>query len=115
VSGAIAKAALPADDAVAIATQADYSCALRPGNELWCWGENNFDIFRQGSAADVLTPTQVPGISASQVALGDDHICIIDSADSSVKCWGSSIHGQAGIDRPFLHRSPAPTVLVCEP
>lgn len=116
VTGSIAKALLPADDAIAIDTHDDYSCAIRSNDQLWCWGRNDGDKFATGGTdVTIDTPVQVPGLTVTDMGLGDDHICVIDSIDSSVKCWGSNLNGQIGLDRPFQMDDPTTTVLVCEP
>ncbi len=109
------KAMLPADDALSITARGDQTCAIRPNNELWCWGQNDNDIYRtQSPVGIVVVPLQVPGVVAKSAALGRQHICVVDAADA-VQCWGSNGQGQLGNARDLVTATPSATVIVCEP
>lgn len=97
-------------DATAIATGTYHTCALRAGGTVWCWGDNAFGQVGNGSfSGDVLTPTQVAGISgATAVSAGGWHTCAV--AGGSVYCWGLNDFGQIGTGS-LNDREPSPLVV----
>jgi alpha-tubulin suppressor-like RCC1 family protein len=78
------------------------SCMILQSGELKCWGMNNFGQLGLGHKNNVDTPTTVVGVhgrgnsGAIQVALGNQHTCIIDTYNT-VYCWGYNRHGQLGV------------------
>lgn len=85
------------DDATAVAVGADFSCGLRKGGELWCWGSGSAGQLGQGDGVDHYEPVKVPGLPpVAQVEAGGDFVCILGT-DYSVWCWGSNDRGQLGI------------------
>jgi len=83
---------------VAAATGGLHTCALSAAGAVKCWGYNALGELGLGDTAMRLTPTDVPGLGASIVALGvgDNHTCVL-SAAGAVKCWGSNSYGQLGL------------------
>jgi hypothetical protein len=73
-------------------------CALRPGGEVQCWGNNE------------TVPTTVSGLSASVIQVGHDHHCAIRTS-GEVVCWGPGADAEAGIGRDSGQRTPAANVL----
>jgi len=83
-------------DATAIAAGDNFTCALRGGSEVWCWGSNGSGQLGQpdtlGSSA---TPLRVDGLAgASALAAGGQFACAL--LDSGVRCWGANNQGQLG-------------------
>jgi alpha-tubulin suppressor-like RCC1 family protein len=74
-----------------------HSCAIRPGGQILCWGNNEHGQLGNGTTMD----SAVPGIANSSfnpVALsvgGADHTCATLST-GSVWCWGSATSGELG-------------------
>lgn len=75
-----------------------HSCALTVGNEVWCWGDNQFGQLGTGDFVDNLIPAVVIGLPVGQIAQlvsGHDHSCVrLQVGD--VWCWGSNLDGQLG-------------------
>ncbi|MBT8492136.1 MAG: hypothetical protein KJO07_03670, partial [Deltaproteobacteria bacterium] len=114
-TGAPVKVTLPTDDAKAVVAQRQKSCAILGDDTIWCWGDNEDDLFRNPAVEDITrTPVQVLDTAVTQVDVGNDHMCAIYLADSSVHCWGRNDRGQLGDGRATNTLSPSPTVLTCE-
>ena len=81
----------------AIVGGSDQTIALKPGGNIWAWGENdNGEVGNGSSETNVLLPVQVltEGVS---IAAGDDHSLAIRS-DGTVWTWGANNDGQLGIN-----------------
>jgi hypothetical protein len=84
-------------DATSLSLAGNRSCALRNGDELWCWGENFKSTIDASGATQIPTPTRIrrnfEGVSANlftQVAQDSNNICgIIKKTGDQVACWGS--------------------------
>jgi len=73
-----------------------HSCAVMPGQTVWCWGRNTTGQLGDGSNADSLVPVLVRSLPpAVDVSAGHDDTCIVDTA-YQVWCWGSNAFGQLG-------------------
>lgn len=80
-----------------------HTCALAADGTVYCWGQNDWGQCGTGatdagfSAADVLTPTQVQGLTgkALEVEAGTNHTCALIEG-GSVMCWGADDRGQLG-------------------
>jgi alpha-tubulin suppressor-like RCC1 family protein len=87
-----------------------HSCALEgnPGT-VWCWGANqNAQVGNGGTAAAVLTPTMVSGISdAVEIVAGGTFSCA-RRASGQVLCWGYNYMGWLGIGSTSPTRVTAP-------
>ena len=62
---------------VAAAVGYEFSCGLRAGGTVACWGDNS------------LGQIDVPGEEFVEVSAGEDHACGVRS-DGTVSCWGSN-------------------------
>ncbi len=92
------------DDAVDLGLGYAFSCAVRAGGRIACWGDGR-DLLL-GSAQTcaepaapcrVLTPVQVPlVVDAVEVVAGDRHACARTAA-GEVWCWGRNDHGETGL------------------
>jgi alpha-tubulin suppressor-like RCC1 family protein len=85
-------------DAVAISLGAVHSCALRLDHSVVCWGDDS--ILELGSEVKDLysaTPVVVVGAgSATRVASGGFHSCLVTDGQGNVYCWGDDHEGQLG-------------------
>ncbi len=75
-----------------------HTCCIDSLDNLKCWGRNNKGQLGDGSNTQLSIPTTISlGTSefATEMALGYDHTCIIDSSQS-VSCWGGNAYGQLG-------------------
>jgi alpha-tubulin suppressor-like RCC1 family protein len=74
-----------------------HTCAITDTGGVMCWGLNVYGQLGDGSITLSPIPVQVIGLDqrALELALGDDHSCIIIE-DGSVRCWGSNVNGQLG-------------------
>jgi len=94
--------------AVAVSNGYAHVCAILDDGSLKCWGSNRGNlggVYGQSNAAcnhpsgDCRSPANVdigPGRTASAIATGEDHTCVILD-DGSVKCWGRNDYGQLGL------------------
>ncbi len=80
-----------------IAANADYSCAVRRGDQAaFCWGSGAYGKLGDGDTADASTPVAVSGTTGvKQLMLGHDHACAITQT-GRVRCWGRGAGGRLG-------------------
>jgi alpha-tubulin suppressor-like RCC1 family protein len=87
------------EDATAITAGGGFTCALRAGGRVACWGNNvdgKLGDGGEGIDANRATPRDVPGISrAIAISAGDSSACARFSTD--IRCWGVNTAGQLGI------------------
>jgi alpha-tubulin suppressor-like RCC1 family protein len=78
---------------VSLGMRDQYTCASKDDGSLWCWGDPKPSV---GANGHLLTPVQMTGMTARQVAVGrSDYACAI-KPDESLWCWGNNEHGQLG-------------------
>ena len=84
------------------------ACALAPGGQVSCWGDNSAGQLGVGSTGRTVTaPQVVPGLSqVAQVAAGSAQVCARTAAGETW-CWGNNAAGQVG-DGTTTNR-PSPT------
>jgi alpha-tubulin suppressor-like RCC1 family protein len=91
-------------DARAIAAGDGFTCAVRSGGQVACWGVDLLPT--PGGAAQILdSPTEVPGIGgAVAVAAGAYNACAL-LASGQVACWGDDRLGEIGTPAcpPLVH------------
>lgn len=89
-------AVMDMSDAVSVTSGSGFSCALRSGRTVSCWGWNEWGQLGDGtSAAMSTTPTDVVGLSGvDQVVAGGWHACA--RVGGAVRCWGRNDSGQLG-------------------
>ena len=77
----------------------DATCAITPGDALYCWGDNEIGQFGDGAGAPgLMVPHPVPAGSGKRwrdVAVGDSHVCGITTAGEAF-CWGEDHYGELG-------------------
>lgn len=75
-----------------------HACAISnnpAAGSLWCWGKNTNGQVGDSTTTNRLTPVQLTGFVATQIAAGMDHSCAIMSG-MNVYCWGKGANGQIG-------------------
>jgi alpha-tubulin suppressor-like RCC1 family protein len=83
------------EGATDLAVGVGHVCGLEQG-ALACWGRNTYGQLGLGVAGgDVLTETEVTGVSPKKMSLGASHTCVIDANDALL-CWGRNEEGQIG-------------------
>lgn len=87
-----------------LASGDNFTCAIRSGGILRCWGHNQngqLGLSNMETVGDNEHPDDVPAVdlgtgrTAIQVAAGAEHTCVIVN-DGSVRCWGRNGSGQLG-------------------
>lgn len=81
-----------------------YTCAIKSGS-VYCWGNGTYA--GQGTAANVLAPSTLAGMSGTAVALEDGgyHACAVLSG-GELYCWGGNTYGQVGTGDKVARLSP---------
>lgn len=96
-----ARSATPVDaigitDAKAVACGASFSCALRSGGGVVCWGNGLGGQLGNGSKQLQPSPSAVSSLGdAVAISAGESHACAVKS-DGKVSCWGDGVNGQLG-------------------
>jgi len=87
-------------DAVSIETGGlglrGYTCALRTGGKVSCWGDNFWGNLGVGTnTADATTPVELAGFGGvTELALGVDATCALQG--TALSCWGHGAYGKIG-------------------
>ena len=83
-------------DAVGIACGASFSCALRSGGGVACWGNGLGGQLGTGSKQIQPAPAPVSMMTnAIAISAGESHACAV-KADGKIACWGDNVNGQLG-------------------
>jgi alpha-tubulin suppressor-like RCC1 family protein len=83
-------------DAKAIACGASFSCALRAGGTVACWGNGLGGQLGNGSKQLQPSPVAVSNLTdAIAISAGESHACAVKS-DGKLVCWGDGVNGQLG-------------------
>jgi alpha-tubulin suppressor-like RCC1 family protein len=91
--GALSQSLIPVSvpdfsDVTALAAGFDYTCAIRAGGEVACWGGNSVGQLGDETLSDTWTPVPVSGITDAQaIDAGFQYTCVLRAA-GSVTCWG---------------------------
>jgi alpha-tubulin suppressor-like RCC1 family protein len=109
-------AAAPASLWIHIAAGRDFTCGIREGNTLWCWGAGASGALGTGHTTDENQPQQITRPTAGWVSVtaGDHYGCAVRK-DGALWCWGYNRDGEAGIGttvnvtRPHQVTTPAST------
>ena len=73
------------------------TCAIDLTGQTWCWGTDWKESIERKGWVKTRIPKLMEGLpSASQIAVGWSHICVISEVDGSVWCWGSNGVGELG-------------------
>jgi alpha-tubulin suppressor-like RCC1 family protein len=83
------------------------TCAILDNGQLKCWGNNEFGQLgyddttsrgdKEGDIAALKNVNLGVGRTAKSIAAGIRHTCVILD-NNQVKCWGSNVYGQLGLD-----------------
>ncbi|MEM0324784.1 MAG: DUF2341 domain-containing protein, partial [Candidatus Aenigmatarchaeota archaeon] len=86
------------DNAIAISSGGDNTCALLSNGSIMCWGLNYFGQLGIGYISYYEpTPQPVIGIdNAIAISTSGAHTCALLS-NGSIMCWGDNYYGQLGI------------------
>jgi alpha-tubulin suppressor-like RCC1 family protein len=83
-------------DAKGIACGAVFSCALRAGGTVACWGNGLGGQLGNGTKQLQPSPAPVSNLTnAVAISAGESHACAVKS-DGKVVCWGDNVNGQLG-------------------
>jgi alpha-tubulin suppressor-like RCC1 family protein len=110
----------PITDAIAVGAAVNYSCAVRTGGTVWCWGENancnDGGQLGDGTTNDATLAVQVIRASDSQPLTGIAqvsgaycHTCARDTTGGAW-CWGTNSEGRLGDGTVVSHLSAAPVL-----
>jgi alpha-tubulin suppressor-like RCC1 family protein len=85
------------NDAVAVEGGSTFTCALRAGGGVACWGANYSGQLGNGTkGGEAATPVPVAGVNdAVALGVGDVHACVVRRG-GAVACWGGNLYGQLG-------------------
>jgi len=73
-----------------------FSCAVRDGGTVACWGQGKYGQLGNGAVSDSTTPVEVSALSeVVTVGAGNFHACALKK-DGSVWCWGINTKGSLG-------------------
>ena len=98
IAGAVPAAAAAAPRWIHLAAGQDFTCGIREGNTLWCWGAGGSGALGTGHTADENRPQQITRPTAGWVSVtaGNDYGCAARK-DGALWCWGYNHDGEAGI------------------
>ena len=92
--------------ALAVSAGGDHTCALLDDHTVKCWGANESGQAGVGTATDVgdgpgemgdaLSPVDLGGKGALEIAAGTAHTCAVDD-EYRLHCWGRATEGQLGL------------------
>ena len=92
----------------AISSGYEHTCAVQPGGNLTCWGDNTYGQLgngQRGNGADpnakvesLVTVNRAGVIPVSAVAATKHATCVISSGDNKVRCWGGDSANELGYD-----------------
>lgn len=89
----------------------DITCALALGR-AFCWGKNERGSLGTGDTNDRTSPTPVAtDVRFDALAIGNNHVCGLESATGNVFCWGDGSYGQLGQGDLAPRSTPAPVSL----
>jgi alpha-tubulin suppressor-like RCC1 family protein len=95
--------------AVQLTSGGTYSCALRAGGDVACWGGGG--ALGDGTTTTRLAPTPVPALAdVVEIRAAAGHTCA-RLGSGGVRCWGGNEEGQVGDDTISRNRL-APTGVV---
>jgi alpha-tubulin suppressor-like RCC1 family protein len=87
-----------------------HTCAIRlTGSLVYCWGRSNWGQVGTGNTGNVLTPTQIFGLAASNLAAGDWFTVMLSTA-GEVWTWGRNLDYELGNGTTISSPSPVRTL-----
>jgi alpha-tubulin suppressor-like RCC1 family protein len=95
-------------DAKNIACGASFSCALRGGGTVSCWGNGLGGQLGNGTKQIQIAPAAVSNLTnAVAISAGESHACAVKS-DGKLVCWGDNVNGQLGTGDQLERTTPTP-------
>ena len=89
-----------------------FTCAVRVGGTVWCWGDNTSGQIGDDSTTDRAVPTLVMmSAIAIDVDAGEMHACQRTAA-GALSCWGLNGNGQLGDNTTTDHHTGGTPVMV---
>lgn len=86
-------------DAVRVAAGGNFTCVVRRGGGVACWGGNTNGQLGNGTNDERNVPTPVTNLTtAAQITAGQAHACVVTTS-GAVFCWGDNTNGQLGNGR----------------
>ncbi len=80
-----------------IAAAESHTCALTPGGDAYCWGNNSLGQLGDGTTTDRSMPVAVVGGHAfTSLTTGSRHTCGVTTGGEAY-CWGHNDSGQLGV------------------
>ncbi|MCO4764063.1 MAG: hypothetical protein KC502_21310 [Myxococcales bacterium] len=81
---------------VKVVAGADFTCALRLDQTVWCWGLNgDAQLGRGYKGGSQVHPAEVPGLGGVvDLDAGYAHVCALDTA-GVMSCWGRNVYRQS--------------------
>lgn len=90
------KRVMNVSDAKAVACGGSFSCALRAGGSVVCWGNGLAGQLGNGTRQLKAVPTAVHELDrVVALSAGESHVCAARD-DGQLLCWGSGTYGQLG-------------------
>ncbi len=79
-------------------TDRSFTCAVRVGGSLWCWGDNGVGQLATGTAGGQLSVPTRAGTDVGWTVLtaGTEHACALRTT-GTLFCWGSGSEGRLGL------------------
>lgn len=80
------------------AGERSFTCALKTGGAVACWGSNDLGSLGNGGISYSSVPVTVSGLAAGvrAISAGNAHACAILASDNALRCWGYNLGGQVG-------------------
>lgn len=97
-------------DASVIVAGQNHTCTV-VGNNVLCSGKNSLGEAGSGGQIPQPSPFQVPinvGSEAGAIASGFNHVCAVDGAANSIRCWGSNANQQIAPGTQPAYFTPTP-------
>jgi alpha-tubulin suppressor-like RCC1 family protein len=95
-----AKVNIPGNLAVVEIVASELStCARTIDNQVWCWGADGDGELGGNPTSRACAPDKVNGLAAaSQIAIGNQHVCALLAGSDNPVCWARNCRGQVGAE-----------------
>ncbi|MEW6777548.1 MAG: hypothetical protein AB1405_14720, partial [Bdellovibrionota bacterium] len=96
-----------ATDWAQVSAGRNYSCAVKTGGSLWCWGTNGSGQLGNNGTVPAPSPAREASLSSdwAQVSAGLTHTCAVKTG-GTLWCWGQNQKGQLGDNSEFTSLVP---------
>jgi alpha-tubulin suppressor-like RCC1 family protein len=91
-----------------------HACGLTASGQAFCWGGNDRGQLGVGpmGAGGSVPAAPVPGLTFSQLVVGDQFSCGLEAGSGWASCWGSNDSGKLGNNNASVLSSAAPQLVV---